>query len=129
MDNTIWIVTFVVLSVAVSGAVFYYRRRKNEVQQLFEQISESAKQVPQQKKPSFILLMFRESARASKAKKADAPRRINDPKQLEAQLIQMASILKDRSKVSDKDMKRALQMYDSYMEWEKKQSSAANGKA
>ncbi len=129
MDISIWIVIFVVLSVAVGVAVFYYRRRKNEVQQFFEQISESAKQVPQQKKPGFILLMLRESVRASKSKKADAPRRMNDPKQLEAQLVQMASILKDRSKVSDKDMKRTLQMYDSYMEWEKKKSSTANTNA
>lgn len=129
MDISIWIGIFVVLSVAVGVAIFYYRRRKNEVQQFFEQISESAKQVPQQKKPGFILLMLRESVRASKTKKANAQRRINDPKQLEAQLVQMASILKDRSKVSDKDMKRTLQMYDGYMEWEKKQSSTTNTKA
>lgn len=126
MDNTIWIVTVAVLGLAIGGGVFYYRRRSKEVQQMFEQISETARQIPHQKKPGFILLMFKESIRAAKAKKAATPRKMNDPKQLEAQMIQMNSILKDRSKVSDKNMKQALQSYDSYLAWEKKRISKTN---
>jgi len=123
MDMTIWVGTVVTLGVAVGGAVFYFRRRSKQVQEFFEQVSETAKQVPHQKKPGFVLLLIKESVRASKSKKTATPRRINDPKQLEAQLIQMSSILKDRSKVSDKTMKRVLQSYDSYMAWEKKQTT------
>lgn len=123
MDMTILTVTVVVLGAAVGGAYFYFRRRAKDVQQLFEQVSESAKQIPQQKRSSFILFMFKESVRASKAKKGTTPRTNSDPKQLEAQLVQMTSILKDRSKVTDKNMKRALQTYDSYKDWEKKRAS------
>ncbi len=128
MDTTVWIVILGVLALSVGGAVYYYRRRNNEVQQLFQQIAESAKQVPQQKKSSFILLMFKESVKASKTKETNILRKITDPKQLEVQLVQMGSILKDRSKVKDKQMKRTLGMYDSYMMWEKKRASKAAGK-
>lgn len=123
MDTTTWLVILGVLTASVGGAYIYYRRRAKDVQQLFEQVSESAKQIPQQKRPSFILFMFKESVRASKAKKGTPPRSNSDPKQLEAQLVQMTFILKDRSKVTDKNMKRALQTYDSYKEWEKKRTS------
>jgi len=126
MDSTTWIMTFVALGLAAGGGVFYYRRRSIQVQQFFEQIMVTAKQVPHQKKSGFILLMLKESILASKSKKAAAPRKMNDPRQLEAQMIQMSSILKDRSRVSDKNMKRALQTYDSYLAWEKKQISKTN---
>lgn len=129
MDTTVWIVILVVLTLSAGGAVFYYRRRNKEVQQLFEQIAETAKQVPQQKKSSFILLMFKESIHASKKKDSNVMRRINDPKQLEVQLVQMASILKDRSKVTDKQMKRTLHMFDGYMAWEKKRAPKSGSKA
>lgn len=129
MDTTTWIVIASVLALSVGGAVFYYRRKNKEVQQLFQQIAESVKQVPQQKKQSFTLLMFKESIRAAKNKESNMMRRINDPKQLEIQLIQMGSILKDRTKVTDKQMKRTLQMFDSYVAWERKQSPKPASKA
>lgn len=126
--DMIWIV-ILVLVLSVGVAVFYYRRRNKEVQLMFEHIRESAKQVPQQKKSSFILLMFKESIRAAKKKETNILSRINDPKQLEVHLIQMGSILKDRSKVTDKQMKKTLAMFDSYMAWEKKKVSKADSKA
>lgn len=119
MDATTWILIFVVLAASVGGAVYFYRTRKKEMNQLFDHVFEMAKQVPHQKKLGFILLMFKESVRAAKSKKSNPPHRINDPKQLEVQLLQMSSILKDRSKVKDKQMKQALQMLDSYLAWEK----------
>lgn len=119
MDSTTWIIILGVLAAAVAGAVVYYRRKNRDLIQLFVQVSEMSRQVPQQKKQSFLLLMFKESLRAAKAKKAVAQARLSDPRQLEAQLVQMGSVLKDRSKVTDKQMKQALQMLDSYLKWEK----------
>ncbi len=129
MDMTVWIASSVVLAVAVGGGVFFYRRKSKEVMLMFEQISQTARQIPQQKKPGYILYMFKESIRASKTKKGSVPRKINDPRQIEAQVVQMNSILKDRSKVTDKSMKRALQTFDSYMDWEKKRTSKARKSA
>ena len=86
---------------------------------MFEQISQSSKQVPKQRKHSFILFMFKESILSAKNKKANPQGKMNNPKYVESQLLQMGSILKDPSKVTDKNMKRALQMYDAYLQWEK----------
>lgn len=120
MDSTIWIIIGAVLIGAIGGFAVYYRKKTKEMHQLFEQVQENVRQVPKQKTQSFILLMFKETVRASKSKTVVSPGRFNDPKILEAQLIQMSSILKDRSKVSDKQMKQALHLYDSYAAWEKK---------
>lgn len=120
MDSTIWIVAGIILVTAIAGGVFYYSKKTKEMHQMFKHVQETVKQVPKQKKQSFILFMFKESVRAAKSKSAVNQGRFNDPRILEAQLVQMSSILKDRSKVSDKKMKQALQMYDSYTNWEKK---------
>jgi hypothetical protein len=85
---------------------------------MFEQISESSKQMPKQKRHSYLLFMFKESILATKNKKTNLQSRMNNSKFVESQLIQMGSILKDRSKVTDKNMKRALQTYDAYLQWE-----------
>ncbi|QAT42772.1 hypothetical protein EQM06_05750 [Aminipila luticellarii] len=63
--------------------------------------------------------MFKESMISAKNKKSNPQSRMNNPKFLEAQLIQMGSILKDPSKVTDKKMKQVLRMYDTYIQWEK----------
>jgi translation elongation factor EF-Tu-like GTPase len=121
MDSTtIWIIAGSILVGAVIGAVVYYRKKTKEMHEMFKHVQETVKQVPKQKKQSFILFMFKESVRAAKSKTTVNQGRFNDPRILEAQLIQMSGILKDRSKVSDKKMKQALQMYDSYTNWEKK---------
>jgi LPXTG-motif cell wall-anchored protein len=123
MESTIWIVIGVVLIAAIAGFAVYYRKKKKEMHQMFEHVQASVKQVPKQKMQSFILLMFKESVRAAKSKNPTSQVRFNDSKFLEPQLIQMSSILKDRSRVSDKQMKHALQLYDNYAAWNKKKIS------
>ena len=91
---------------------------------MFAQVQEQVRQVPNQKRQSFTLLMFRESVLAAKSKTPVSQSRFTDPKILDAQLVQMSSILKDRSKVTDKQMKQALQMYDSYVAWLKKNKTS-----
>lgn len=87
--------------------------------QMFEQVFDSSKQVPKQKKHSFLLFMFKESILSAKNKKANPQSKMNNQKYVESQLIQMGSILKDPSKVTDKKMKQALQLYNTYLKWEK----------
>lgn len=120
MNLAIWITVFVILIIVIIATIFYLRSRKKKMYQTFEQIFESAKQVPKQKKNSFILFMFKESIISSKNKKVNSKIKINNPKFLESQLIQMGSILKDPSTVTDKNMKQALKIYDAYIQWEKK---------
>lgn len=120
MNLAIWITVFVILIIVIIATIFYLRSRKKKMYQTFEQIFESAKQVPKQKKNSFILFMFKESIISSKNKKVNSKIKINNPKFLESQLIQVGSILKDPSTVTDKNMKQALKIYDAYIQWEKK---------
>lgn len=120
MHLTAWIVGTVV-SATVVGGIIFYRKRKKSLDEFFGQIYLDSKQIPKQKKNSFLLLMFKESVSASK-KKGDMSsfaNKIQNPKYLNVQLIQMATILKDPSKVKDKKMKKALTLYDSYLKWEK----------
>ena len=117
--TTKWIIILVILVLAIIGLVFYLRYRRKQLYKMFEQVAESSKQVPKQKRRSFILLMFKESMISAKNKKSNPQSRMNNPKFLEAQLIQMGSILKDPSKVTDKKMKQVLRMYDTYIQWEK----------
>ncbi len=121
MDTTKWIILLVILILAIIGIIFYLRFRTKKMHQMFEQVLESSRQVPKQKKHSFLLFMFKESITASKNKKANPQSRMNNPKYVESQMIQMGSILKDTSKVTDKKMKQALQLYDAYIKWEKTQ--------
>lgn len=127
--STTWIIVIGLLVLAVGGGIVYFRKRQKDLDYLFTQVSEAARPVPSNKKHSFLLFMFKESAKAAKAKKNTLAGRSNDPKYLEVQLIQMGSILKDRSKVTDKRMKQALQLYDGYLEWEKSKANKAGGKA
>jgi hypothetical protein len=121
MENLGLIILGVLLAVGV-GVVFYlnYNRKRN-FNKLFEQVSEALKTIPKQKKNNFLLFMFKDSMSASK-KKSKTPSALEknmSPKQLEIQMIQMATILKDRSKVTDKKTKNALKLLDEYLAWEK----------
>lgn len=122
MENLGLIILGVLLVVGV-GVVFYlsYNRKRN-LDKLFEQVSEAVKTIPKQKKNNFLLFMFKDSmsAASKKSKKPSALEKNISPKQLDIQLIQMSTILKDRSKVTDKKTKNALKLLDDYLAWEKK---------
>lgn len=119
MHTTTWITILVILILVILGLIFYLHIRKKRMNQMFEQVFDSSKQVPKQKKHSFLLFMFKESILSAKNKKANPQSRMNNQKYVESQLIQMGSILKDPSKVTDKKMKQALQLYNTYLKWEK----------
>src|SRR5690606_3441462 len=112
MDITKVFIVGVILSLIVGlGAAFYYYRKRN-LEKFFNQVYEAAKQVPKQKKNSFLLLMFNESLSASKNKSNSTSftSKFNNPKYLEIQLLQMSKILKDSSNVKDKVIKRSLSL-------------------
>ncbi len=123
MENLGLIIFGVLLAVGV-GVVFYlnYNRKRN-LDKLFQQVAESLKSIPKQKKNNFLLFMFKDSMSASKkkTKSTSALEKNMSPKQLEIQMIQMSTILKDRSKVTDKKTKNALKLLDDYLAWEKKE--------
>lgn len=120
MSTVHWIFlgVFVVLLI-IAGLIVFMRLRRKKLYQMFEHIFESAKQVPKQKKHNFILFMFKESLYYAKNRKVNPESRMNNQRLVETQMIQMGSILKDRTKVTDKTMKQALSMYDAYLKWEK----------
>lgn len=125
--NSTTLITIGFIIVLAIGAFFIlnYFRKKNQ-EQLFAQVFETSRQVPKQKKNSFLLLMFKESLvqskRKSKKKSAAISGNLNNPKYLEVQLIQMGNILKDPSKAKDKTIKRALFLLKEYYAWEKKKN-------
>ncbi|MBS7525314.1 hypothetical protein KHM83_01340 [Fusibacter paucivorans] len=121
--NTILIVILVLAVIGGAGAYIYYRNKN--MNKLFNDVYNSQMQVPPKKRISFLLLMFHESIASSK-KKSKQPAnmgKFNNPKYLEVQLLQMSTVLKDRSKVKNKTMKRSLQLLDAYLVWEKKQKT------
>ncbi|MDW7662484.1 MAG: hypothetical protein SCL54_13770 [Bacillota bacterium] len=121
MEN-LGLIIFGVLLAVGAGVVFYlnYNRKRN-LNKLFEQVADALKTIPKQKKNNFLLFMFKDSMSASKkkTKTTSALEKNMSPKQLEIQMIQMATILKDRSKVTDKKTKNALKLLDDYLAWEK----------
>lgn len=127
MENLGLIILGVLLAVG-AGVVFYlnYNRKRN-LDKLFVQVSEALKTIPKQKKNNFLLFMFKDSMSAAskkKSKQSSALEKNMSPKQLEIQMIQMATILKDRSKVTDKKTKNALKLLDDYLAWEKKKKAS-----
>ncbi|MDR5658379.1 hypothetical protein RH915_02640 [Serpentinicella sp. ANB-PHB4] len=124
MDKSIYIIG-IILIVGVALLVAYYHYRKKNLDQFFSQVYLQAKQVPKQKKNSFLLLLFKESILASKNKKnaSSLATKFQNPKFLETQLIQMSRVLKDSSNVKDKTMKKALNLLKSYHQWEKIQKT------
>jgi len=124
------VTTMIILAVIVLAVAgfFVLRHYKNKnLEQLYNQVYETSKQVPKQKKMSFLLLMFRETMLASKKKtRASAGgEKLNNPKYLGIQMMQMTKVLKDRENVQDKMMKRSLTLLDSYLVWEGKKNAGA----
>lgn len=130
MGNSTYIIIGVIVVLAIAAAVAYFYWRNKNLSQLFNDVYLSSTQIPKQKRTAFLLLMFRESLAASKKKQTQpgGMGKFNNPKFLEVQLLQMSTILKDRSKVKDKQMKRALQLLDAYILWEKKKNAPAKSK-
>jgi len=125
MSVTTWVIVGSVLTATIVGGVVFYRHRKKGLDELFNQVYFQSKQMPKKKKNSFLLLMFKETVSTSK-KKGDMSsfaHKIQNPKYLNVQLIQMGTILKDPSKIKDKKIKRALTLYNSYLNWEKAKNS------
>ncbi len=125
MDNTSMaiIAVLAVAVIAAAVAAHYYKRKSQS--KLFEQAYESSKQVPKQKKKSFLLLMFMEavSASMSKSKSTAGVNKLNNPKYLEVQLLQMSKIIKSGTKGQNKKTKRAIRMLKDYQAWEEEKSS------
>ncbi len=126
MDSTTMIIIGIVTLVLVAAffAIRFYK--KKSITQMFEQISISSKQVPRNKKNSFILLMFTEtmSQPLNKNKASANMSKLNNPKYLEFQLLQMSKILKDSSNVTDKKTKQALKLLGEYQAWEEARRAA-----
>ncbi len=126
MNVTTMIIVAVIVMCVVGFFVLRHYKNKN-LEQLYNQVYESSKQVPKQKRMSFLLLMFRETMLASKKKTRSSAGgdKLNNPKYLSIQMMQMTKVLKDRENVKDKTMKRSLTLLDSYLVWEEKKNAAA----
>jgi len=118
--NSVFIVVGILLLVVGVGAAFYFYRKRS-LEKFFNQIYEESKQVPKQKKNSFLLLMFKESLSASKNKSDQSAfaSRLKNPKYLNIQLVHMSRILKDTSNITDKTIKKSLNLLSAYQAWEK----------
>jgi len=127
MNNTTMIIigVLIVLGIGAFVALNYYK--KKNITQLFEQVYMTSRQVPKQKKNSFLLMMFKETLSASfnKKKTETSVAKLNNPKYLEIQMMQMSKILKDSSNVQDKATKRALIMLKQYHVWEAEKRAKA----
>jgi hypothetical protein len=123
-STTIMIICVVILAGAIG--LHYFRKRSQE--KMFIEMRENSRQIPKQKRNSFLLLMFKESLNPENIKKRNEPpnlAKFSNPKYLEANLLRMSSALKNPEKVTDKTLKRAIKMYDKYVVWEKEQAEAA----
>ncbi len=125
MENTNMIIIIATALAVIVAAIAAYHYKKKNLNKLFEQAYDSSKQVPKQKKNSFLLLMFMESVSASmkKTKSSANVNKLNNPKYLEIQLIQMTKIIKSGTKGKDKKTKRALRLLKDYQAWEVKKNS------
>lgn len=121
MDITSVFTVGAILSLGAGVTITFYHYRKRNLEKLFSQVYETAKQTPKQKKNSFLLLMFKESLSASKHKSntTSIAGKLNNPKYLEIQLVHMSKLLKDSSKIQDKTIKRSLRLLKDYQAWEK----------
>ncbi|MCC5911554.1 MAG: hypothetical protein JJT76_14060 [Clostridiaceae bacterium] len=119
--SSIFTVGAILISVVAGASIIFYYYKKRNVEKLFYHTYEMAKQVPKQKKNSFLLLIFKESLSASKNKRDgnSLATKLNNPKYLNVQLVQMSNILKNSSEVQDKTIKRSLALLNQYKEWEK----------
>lgn len=131
MDITNMVIIGAIATVGIGSAVaWYYYKRRNLVA-LFDHVHETSKQIPKQKKNSFRLFMFKEALSASKkkSKSTTGAGKLNNPKYIEIQMMQMSQILKDRSKVQDKTIKKSLLLLDDYLAWEEKKNAKAKQSA
>jgi uncharacterized membrane protein YraQ (UPF0718 family) len=130
MNNTITIILVVITAILIGAIIAIYFYKKKNVLKLFDQVYETAKQVPKQKKNSFILLLFSETlAESSKKNKSTASiSKLNNQKYLDIQLVKMSNILKDSSNVKDKSMKQSLSLLKDYQKWEVKKNLASKKK-
>lgn len=120
-SNTIMLIVGTLLVIGVGGYFGYNHLKKKNTEKLFNQLFETLRQVPKAKKHPFILLMLKETMSPSNYKKKSKSSidRLQNPKYLEVQMLQMSKILKDTSKVEDKVIKRSLALMTQYLEWEK----------
>ena len=121
MDTT----TMIIIGFVILGMVAYFildSYKKKNMEKLFNHIFETSKQVPIKKRTAYQLFMFKETIAASvkKGKDAASAERLNNPKYVEIQLINMTKILKDTSTVKDKRIKQALKMLEDFKKWEEK---------
>ena len=125
MTNTSMIIIAVLTTVLVVAIIAIYFYKKKNILKLFEQVYETSKQVPKQKKNSFLLLLFYETLSESlkKTKSSTNMAKLNNPKFLEIQLVKMSKILKDSSDVKDKTMKQSLNLLKDYLKWEEAKNS------
>jgi len=127
MESTTMIIIGVVIALGIGAFFAVNHYKKKNMTQLFEQVYQSSRQVPKQKKNSFLLLMFKETMASSfnKKKTQTSVSKLNNPKYLEIQMMQMSKILKDSSNVQDKATKRALVLLKEYQAWEIEQKAKA----
>lgn len=127
MDSTTMIIIGVITIILIGGFIGLRLFKKKNITKLFEQIHMTSRQIPKQKKNSFILLMFMETMNnsLSKSKAAASMNKLSNPKYLEVQLIKMSKILKDTSNVTDKKTKQSLKLLNEYQTWEEAKRNAA----
>ncbi len=127
MNTTTMVIIGVVLLLGVGAFIALNHYKKKNITQLFEQVYMTSRQVPRQKKNSFLLLMFKETLSNSfnKSKSQASMDKLQNPKYLEIQMMQMTKILKDNSLANDKPTKRALTLLSEYQTWEKEKNSKA----
>lgn len=113
-----------ILAMLVVGFFVLNHYQKKNIEKLFTEVFEASKQVPKQKKNSFLLLLFKESLSTKKSKQKEQLSKLNNPKYLEIQLLQMSNILKDTSNVKDKKMKQSIRLLEDYLKWEKANKGA-----
>ena len=125
MTNTSMIIIAVITALLLGAIIAIYFYKKKNILKLFEQVYETSKQVPKQKKNSFLLLLFYETLSESlkKTKSSTNMAKLNNPKFLEIQLVKMSKILKDSSDVKDKTMKQSLNLLKDYLKWEEEKNS------
>lgn len=121
-----WIILAILLVIAVVAIVGLRIFKKKQMEKFFTQLSMESQMVPKQKRRSFILLMFKESmVNAKKAKKDPTAvfAKMQNPKYLDMQLMQMSVLLKNPDKATDKNTKKALMLFKQFEIWEKKKAS------
>lgn len=124
MDWNTTLILVAVITVVIVGAVYALNQyKKRNIEKLFNQVYDLVKTVPKQKKHSFLLLMFKETMTPKKKTGPSIEERLNNPKYVEVQMIQMTNVLKDTTVVKDKILKNAISLYKDYLSWEKNKAS------